>query len=126
MRDNSLRQLISDRVSGDIEWRNLVAGFLVAASVGFASAMTAAWWRNPTDDELAKLAEIAACSTGQPTTAVWLEVQESEGWSLFRGWKIARRLLVQIDVDRCGVGETANADTDKRKIGAFPPGERYN
>ena len=126
MRDNLLRQVISDQVSDSFKSRSLISGFLVASLVGFSSAMAAAWWANPSEDDLAKLAELASCSTGEPTSAIWLSAQESEGWSLFRGWKIANRLLVQIDVDRCGVRQTANAHADKRKLGAFPPGERYN
>lgn len=126
MRDNSLRQVITGHVSNKIDWRNLAAGLLVAVSVGAAGSIAAAWSMNPTDDDLAKLAELAACSTGQPASTIWLAAQEDEGWSIQRGWKIAKRLLVQIDVDRCGVRQAPHANADKGKIWAFPPGERYN
>lgn len=128
MRDNHLRQTILDRVPGSVAWRNLCVTASLAFALGFCAAMGVFAFSEDvlTDDDLAKLAELAACSTGQPASSLWLQAQSDSTWVLSDKVVVAKRFLVDIDIDRCSVRETANANVDERKIGAFPPGDRYN
>lgn len=128
MRDEFLRQVIQERVPVKPGTVKIGVALLLAFAVGFSSAVGffAFSSANFTDDELAKLAELAACSTGQPASALWLKAQADEHWFLNYRTEVARQFLVDIDIDRCSVRKTANAHTGQVKVGTFPPGDSYN
>ena len=129
MRDDFLRQIITDKVSSNAGWLKLGSTAALAFSVGFAAAAGLFSYSSHdlTDDDLAKLAELAACSTGEPASSLWLQAQSDDTWGVVGDrYKVAKRFLIDIDIDRCGIRETANAQIDQRKVRAFPPRDRYN
>jgi len=97
-----------------------VVGF--GAALGFVAYSSVDF----TDDELAKLAELAACSTGQPASALWLKAKTEDHWYTRYRIEVARQFLVDIDIDRCSVRKTANADTGHVKIRTLSPSNRHN
>ena len=78
------------------------------------------------EDDLAKVAEIAGCATGEPAASLWLKAKENIPWYKFRNNSIARRLLVDVDLDRCTVRQSSNANINQRKPGAPSPDNREN
>lgn len=97
---------------------SLVAGALLGGGlVAFAAG--------PSEDELAKLAALAARSTEQPASVVWMSARDEAGWLPWRNQRIAKRLLVDINVGR-GLGETPYSDgSDTEALGSHP-GDSYN
>ncbi|QFS97599.1 hypothetical protein FIV06_09210 [Labrenzia sp. THAF191b] len=129
MRDDFLRQIITDNVSGNVRKIKTSGIAVLAFSIGFAVAAGFHSYASngPSDDDLAKLAELAACSTGEPASSLWLQAQSDNAWGFVGDrYKVAKRFLVDIDIDRCGIRETANAQIDQREIGTFSPRDRYN
>lgn len=128
MRDERLHQIIRDRVSVKPSTLKVVLALLIAFSLGFGVA-TGIFRFAPdqlTDDDLAKLAELAACSTGQPASAVWLKAKNDAGWFQNYRTEIARQFLVDIDINTCSVRQTANTHTDQFKVLALSPSDAYN
>lgn len=128
MRDEFVSKLISDRFDGSwFSFKQLRARALCfvvglsCAAIAFGSLPS-----RFNDDDLAKLAELAGCSTGQPASSLWLNAAKSQQWPFRDNATIAKRLLVQIDTTRCGIDYAAYSHQGDGKIAALPPGDRYN
>lgn len=128
MRDYNLRQIITDASTSKIGW--IKFGITVCATAVVSVGLTAAYYNSRTDrlsnDELAKLAEFAACSTGVPASTLWMSAHRNSDWTATSQIQTVRRLLVDIDVDRCSIREAANTDADDGEIWAFSPDNRKN
>jgi len=128
MHDDFVSQLISDRLSeGWAKLKNLRTQTIAFATGIFcASAVIVSQSEKIDDDDLAMLAEIAACSTGQPASSLWLNAAKTSRWPFPDQVTIAKRLLVQIDTGRCGIRHAANRHQGNWKVGASSPSDGYN
>jgi hypothetical protein len=127
MRDAILRQKISERFQYDGRVQKLV--FLIfpfVLGIIFSYPIYAANTTSVTDNDIAKLAELAACSTGQTASAIWLEAKRGQSWLRTGNAEVAKRLLVDISIDTCAVRHTSNRYGYDREIGALSPANRYN
>lgn len=74
-------------------------------------------------ENLEKVAEMAACSTGEPHSSVWLRANTG---TLVSNTTIMKRLLVDVDVERCKIRQAANANQSDGKPLAFSPGDTHD
>ena len=123
MRENILRQVITDGVAGKNSL--LRSAFKVSFHMAFGSALTAVYFAYATDrvpnDEMAKLAALASVSTGEPASTHWMRAHNESDWNPINQVDTVRRFLVHIDVDRCRVRQAPDADTNQREIWALSP-----
>lgn len=116
--------------SPDAKWKGARAklvGACVASCVAgvLLGGVVAAFAAGPSEDELAKLATLAARSTEQPASVVWMSARNEAGWLPWRNQSIAKRLLVDINVGR-GLGETSHSDRGDAEPLRSYPGYSYN
>lgn len=123
MRDNRLRRVITTDSAGKV---GLVRGIVKACFyIAFGSTVTAGYFAYASErvpnDELAKLAELASCSTGEPASTHWMRAHNESDWNPVNQVDTVRRFLVHIDVDSCRVRKAPDADTNQREVWALSP-----
>ncbi len=128
MRNDNVRQIITDNVAGKSLWIKMSAflAFGIVIGMGLMAALFLQNMDRFSNDELAQFAELAACSTGEPASTLWMSAHERNGWFIGSQVETVRRFLVDIDINRCRIRETANAHTDDGEIWAFSPDNRKN
>lgn len=128
MRDDSLRQTITEQFPSNLGWLKISAVLLTVYALGFGSkAVLDAYSSNGiSDDDLAKLVELAACSTGEPASAIWFRAMADQTWYRDYRAEVAKQFLVDIDIHSCSIREAANTHTDQGKIWALSPDDRKN
>lgn len=128
MHDDRLQGLISGRVQGRRQFKKVAIATCASFIIGFGCAYGVFAHSSPdiTEDELARLAALASCSTGEPASAVWLKAQKKAGLSPASSLEMAKQFLVEIDLNRCGIGQATNTSGNDRVVSAFPPSDRYN
>lgn len=131
MIDEQLRERINSKFRNSNSWRlKPIATAVVAYLFGAVSVFALSAFQDPhfSEDDLAKFAAIASCSTGKPAAVVWAEARRKVNFwsSTIAPDKFARDLLVHIDVNRCTLRQTANAHRDNGKLRTFPPRNQYD
>jgi len=133
MQDEGLQRLIAGRVKRKADGKKLVGIATASCAFGLVIGFAVAFGivTSPEDtitsDDLAKLAALAACSTGEPASAVYLKAEKKAGsvWPATYN-EIAKKLLVDIDLDRCRIRQASDRDRNERVVRAFPPSDSYN
>jgi len=119
MRNQRLSGIIASRVS-DIGIGRAIICF-IGLSVGFAMILSTLLvyfvilplsYDEISEDDLAKIAEVASCATGEPAASLWIRAEQDIPWFKLRHNSIAARLLVDVDLNRCTVRQSSHTNVE--------------
>lgn len=125
MIDDAIRSEISRKLrKGRDKYRFLTLAGAYLSGVATAAIIIVIALPRLSDDEMGKLAALAALSTDQPAAVLWIKAEGNMGW----GWQrltAAKRLLVDVNVDRCSVRQAFDGHGNQTVPLVADPGDRY-
>lgn len=125
MIDNAIRSEISRKLNrGREKYKFWTLAGAYLSGVATAAALVSIWLPRLSDDDMGKLAALAALSTDQPAAVLWIKAEGNMGWSWQR-LTAAHRLLVDVNVDRCSVRQAFDRQGNQSVPLVADPGDRY-